>query len=188
MKRIFIAVRVDPEPELLKALSVLKTSLSAESIKWTDLANTHLTLAFLGDTEEKKIKILGKMLKDKCLDLRKFEFVLSGMGVFKNFRDPRVIWAGIRSSEKLSELNSRIAEGLRETGFSVEERPFRPHLTLGRIRSLKNIEILRDTLEKYRDTEFQSVKVNEVILFESILMQTGSLYKPLERFSLLSKK
>ncbi|MDP4222569.1 MAG: RNA 2',3'-cyclic phosphodiesterase, partial [Bacteroidota bacterium] len=107
-----------------------------------------------------------------------------GAGVFRNYRDPRIIWTGIQSSDKLIKLNELITAGLRENGFETEEREFNPHLTLGRIKSIRDPEDLKKALESYSQTVFQTVKVNEIILFESILMQTGPLYKPLGVFNL----
>lgn len=184
MKRTFIALKVNPEGDLLRMISSIKSLLADENIKWVDPANIHLTLAFLGDTEEKRISILSGMLKERCTGFGEFGFTLAGAGVFKNFWDPRVIWVGIRSSEKLIMLYNVIAEGLKEEGFGIEERQFRPHLTLGRVKSYKDTENLKSVLEKYRDQQFQVVHVNEVILFESILMQTGPLYKALGYFTL----
>jgi RNA 2',3'-cyclic 3'-phosphodiesterase len=185
MKRVFIAVKVDPVGELLKVFSSIKALLGAENIKWVDPGNIHLTLAFLGDTEEKKIKILSNMLGDICSRFKGFEFVLAGTGVFKNLRDPRVLWLGLRSTEKLSVIYQLITEGLNKNGFRTEERPFSPHLTLGRIKSVKDTENLKNVLERYRDVEFQKVDAREVILYESILMQTGPIYKPLGKYMLL---
>jgi 2'-5' RNA ligase len=184
MKRIFIAVKVEPEAELLSMISTVKALLRVENIKWVDPANIHITLAFLGDTEEKKIKILANMLKERITGFQGFSFVLAGAGVFKNYRDPRVIWIGIKSHEMLSGLYDKIADGLNENGFGIEERQFRPHLTIGRIKSVKDTENLKTVLEKYRDTEFQKIEINEVILFESILLQTGPIYKPLGKYPL----
>jgi 2'-5' RNA ligase len=185
MKRAFIAVKVEPGGELLRMISSFKALLGAENIKWVDPANIHLTLAFLGDTEEKRIKSITSMLKERCTGFNEFDFILAGTGIFKNYWGPRVIWVGIRSSEKLIMLNNIITDGLRENGFEIEDRQFRPHLTLGRVKSVKDTENLKKVLEKYRDTEFQKVEVKEVILFESILMQTGPIYKPLGSYSLL---
>jgi 2'-5' RNA ligase len=184
MKRVFIAVKVDPVGELLKLYSSLKALLGVENIKWVDPGNIHLTIAFLGDTEEKRIKILSNMLGDICYDFKEFDFVLAGTGIFKNFRDPRVLWVGIKSADKLSAINNLITEGLKINGFKTAERPFSPHLTLGRIKSVRDTENLKNILERYRDVEFQKVDVKEVILYESILMQTGPLYKPLGKYML----
>ncbi len=185
MKRVFIAVKVDPDAELLRMISTLKSVLATENIRWVDPVNIHLTMAFLGDTEDEKIKILAGMLKDKCSGFHEFDFMLSGAGVFKNYRDPRIIWAGIKSPEKLYALENKIAEGLKSTGFLIEERQFKPHLTIGRVKSVRDTENLKNILERYRDIEFQKVEVKEVILYESILTLTGPIYKPLGSYSLL---
>lgn len=184
MKRVFIAVKVEPGGELLRMISSLKALLEAENIKWVDTANIHLTLVFLGDTEEKRIKILVSMLRERCTGFNEFEFILAGTGVFKNYWDPRVIWIGIRSSERLIMLYNSIAEGLKHIGLEIRERQFRPHLTLGRIKSVRDTDNLKSFLERYKNTEFQKVEVKEVILFESILSQTGPIYKSLGNFPL----
>ena len=184
MKRIFIALKVDPGGELLRMFSSLKAILGAENLKWVDPANIHLTLSFLGDTEEKRIVDLSRMLSGICTGFGEFDFNLTGTGVFKNFRDPRVLWVGIRSAEKLIHLNKIIAEGLKLDGFETEERQFKPHLTLGRVKSVTGTEKLKILLESYRDVQFQIVHANEVILFESILMQTGPIYKSLGKYHL----
>jgi len=184
VKRIFIAVKAEAGPELQKTLATFKSVLAAERIKWADPANIHLTLAFLGDTEEGKIKSLSGMLKERCRDFGEFSFQLKGTGVFRSLRDARVIWIGIESSDKLNKLNEQIAEGLKENGFRLEERVFRPHITIGRIKSLRETENLKVLIASYSEKAIQRVDVNEVILYESILMPTGPLYKPLGKFRL----
>jgi len=124
------------------------------------------------------------MLEERCSGFGVFDFTLEGAGVFKSFRDPRVIWVGIRSQERLTMMYNTIAEGLKYIGFDIEERQFRPHLTLGRIKSVRETDNLKSFLERYKDTEFQKVEVKEVILFESILLQTGPIYRPLAKFPL----
>jgi 2'-5' RNA ligase len=184
MKRIFIAVKVEAGQALLGMISKLKTGLKSENIKWTSLDNIHITLAFLGDTREEKIDVISAMLLEKCDRFGKFELIIKGLGVFKNLDDPRIIWTGIESSEKLKLLNVFIKNGLRDAGIKIEERPFNPHLTFGRIRNLKDKAILKTSIDKYLTEEFQKVPVKEVILYESILLQTGPVYKPIGKFKL----
>jgi len=184
VKRLFIAVKVEADGTLLRVISNLKALLGGENIKWVDPGNMHLTLAFLGDTEEKRIKALTLVLKDAVTDLHKFDFTIKGSGVFRNYRDPRVIWAGIEQSVDLESLYEKIKSGFDETGFITEERHFRPHLTLGRIKSIKDIDNLKAVIEKYSDLEIQKVNVEKVILYESILLPTGPLYKPVAKLGL----
>ena len=95
MKRIFIAVKTEPGETLLRIHSSLKSVLGAERITWTDPANIHLTLAFLGETEDELIRAVSIMLKQKCTGFVDFSFSLKGTGIFKTYQDPRVIWIGI---------------------------------------------------------------------------------------------
>ena len=185
MKRIFIAIKIEPENDLLRIHASLKSVTGNEKINWVDPLNIHLTLAFLGDTEEERIKVAAIMLKQQCSGFGEFDFNLSGTGVFKDFNDPRVIWIGINESGKLAELYGRIKTGLEDTGFKTDDRPFRPHITIGRIKFLRNPGALRSAIEKYRDMEFQKVNVQEVILYESILKPTGPVYKPISIFKLI---
>ena len=177
MKRIFIGIKVEPEGILLRMISSLKAVLANEKIKWVDPANIHITLAFLGDTEEERIKAVSILLSNICSDYDRFRFHISGAGLFKSYQNPRVIWAGIENADELSGINERIVKGLRDTGFYLEERPFSPHITLGRIKYVKDKSLLRETLERYSDTDFQEVDVKEVELFESILRPEGPVYK-----------
>lgn len=177
MKRIFIGIKVEPEGTLLRMISSLKAVLANEKIKWVDPANIHITLAFLGDIEEERIKAASIVLSNICSDYNRFSFHISGTGLFKSYHNPRIIWAGIDNADKLSGISEQIIKGLRDTGFHLEERPFSPHITLGRIKFVNDKSLLRETLERYSDTDFQNVDVKEVILFESILRPEGPLYK-----------
>jgi 2'-5' RNA ligase len=80
------------------------------------------------------------------------------------------------------QLNDSIMNGLKDAGISIEDRPFKPHLTLGRIKYLKDKAVLKTLMDKYQNAEIQKVPVNEVILYESILLQTGPVYKPIGMF------
>jgi RNA 2',3'-cyclic 3'-phosphodiesterase len=184
MKRIFIAVKVEPGEILLRMLTSFKILFKNESIKWTSVDNIHITLAFLGDTQEEKIKAISDMLNGKCEGYGKLDLNIKGVGIFKNLYDPRVIWTGIGNSEKLIKLNSLVIAGLKDLSVTTEGRQFNPHLTLGRIKSIKNKNELKTILENYLDTEIQKVPVDEIILYESILLHTGPVYKPIKKFSL----
>ncbi|MDQ1296219.1 MAG: 2,3-cyclic 3-phosphodiesterase, partial [Bacteroidota bacterium] len=121
----------------------------------------------------------------KCYGFGEFTFVMKGIGVFKNLRDPRIIWSGVEDSEILLKLNGHIINGLIDSGFIIENRQYKPHITLGRIKLLKNYNALKSVVLQYQDTLIQEVHATEVILYESILKQTGPVYKPIGIFKLL---
>ena len=185
MKRIFIAIRIIPEKSLLSMISSYKLALKGDSIKWTDVSNMHITLVFLGDTPEKKVEELDNILKEQCSGSGEFELVISGSGVFKSIKDPRVLWTGVVNSEKMNRLQKILVKKLRESGIEFEKRLFSPHLTLGRIKKINDLDKLITILDEYWDHVTQRVKVSEIILYESILRPEGPLYKPLGKYSLL---
>jgi RNA 2',3'-cyclic 3'-phosphodiesterase len=184
VKRIFIGIKIEPEGTLVKMIATLRAVLADDKIKWVDPANIHITLAFLGDMDEERIKVVAIMLSKVCSGFNRFSFNISGTGLFKNFHDPRVIWTGIDNADMLIRLNSMVIRGLSDAGFRLEERSFRPHITLGRIKYVKDKIRLRNTVERFRGKHFQNVDVKEVILFESILKPDGPIYKPSGIFGL----
>jgi len=179
MKRIFIAIKAEAGETLFKMVSSLKSRLVNENIRWTSLDNIHITLAFLGDTEENMIQVISSKLKESCVGTGKFELNIRGIGVFKNLSDPRVIWTGIEPSEKLTQLYSNVINGLNEAGLMMNQSPFKPHVTLGRIKYINDKPALKNLLDKYQNAEMQKVPVNEVIIYESLLKPTGPLYTPI---------
>jgi len=184
MKRIFIAVKIDPEEELRKMFTSFKNGLADDSIKWTETSNVHITLVFLGDTDEQRIKEIDQILKGICTGYGEFEVILKGAGVFRNIRDPKVIWAGISYSKEMSDLNRAITAKLIAAGTHLEERSFNPHLTLGRIKRINDTSLLSVLLENYINKEIQRIRVKEIILFESILRPEGPIYNPLGMYLL----
>jgi 2'-5' RNA ligase len=184
MKRIFIALKVEAGPALLGMISSLKSGLQNDSIKWTSIDNIHITLAFLGDTHESLINDIRIMLAEKCGSYGKFSLTLKGCGLFRNFSDPRIIWTGIDLSDKLIQLNASIMNGLKALNIKMEDRPYNPHLTLGRIKHINDKDLLKSLIDRFQNTELQTVPISEVILYESILLQSGPIYQPLAKFTL----
>jgi 2'-5' RNA ligase len=120
MKRTFIGVRIDQEEELRNALSSLRSELSKENIKWADINNMHITLAFLGDTDEALIKKVAIMLNEKSSLIGNIRFSLAGFGLFKSLSDPRIIWTGIQDPESLIEAHKIIKAGLEKLDIKLE--------------------------------------------------------------------
>ncbi len=179
MKRTFIAVKIVPEEKMLKVLEHLKESLSDGKIKWIEPDILHITLFFLGDTEEKLIPVISERVKQLSLEFTSFELEFEGIGIFKNIRDPRVIWVGTRENIAIRKLKSRIDDELIRLGFEGEKREFRPHLTIGRIKWIRNKSILEEMVKLYKNCEIQRAEINEMIYYESILRPDGPEYLPL---------
>lgn len=184
MKRIFIAIKVEPEGTLLNLFSSLRSKTEKDNIKWTKVDNVHITLAFLGDTEENVIMLITQMLNKICTGFTPFELKMKGTGVFRNFSDPRIIWTGIEHSDILLKLNKIILNGLKDLNIDLGDKPFNPHLTLGRVKHLNDKNSFKAIMEQFQNMDIQTVPVNEVILYESILLPEGPVYKPIMKIHL----
>jgi 2'-5' RNA ligase len=179
MKRTFIAVKIETGEKLKDLISTLASGMKDDSIRWVNTDHMHITLAFLGDTADGTVKRVISMLESSCLGFGEVNFKISGLGVFRNIGDPRVIWAGIESDDKFENLFKIIKEGLGSIEITIEERQFKPHLTLGRVKRLNNKSTLERMIGQFSETTFQEVSVSEVVFYESILKQSSPLYLPL---------
>ncbi|MFN7170872.1 MAG: RNA 2',3'-cyclic phosphodiesterase [Candidatus Omnitrophota bacterium] len=186
--RTFIAIEI---PEILCAeFAQLQEELKkAEAdIKWVEPKNMHLTLKFLGDTEETKITKIKESLQKISQKANSFEINFRGLGAFPNLESPRVLWIGIeKGKDKLFELATKIEDELKILGFPKEKRQFSAHLTLGRIRSFKNREKLKTTIkEKVNFKARNKMYLKEIVLFKSQLTPSGPIYTCLAKFNLPS--
>jgi 2'-5' RNA ligase len=179
MKRTFIGVRVDASGELKAAISNLRSGLKNEDIKWVDISNMHVTLAFIGSTEEPMIKRIESMLINDFESFGIINFQLIGFGVFRNFKDPRIIWTAIENPDSLIITHEKVKRGLEELNIKLEDKQFKPHLTVARIKNLKDKDNLQKLILKYSDIPFQGVTIPEIVYYESVLLPSGPLYKPI---------
>lgn len=184
MKRLFIAFDIVPAPETLEALQIIQRKMRLESIRWVPFDNFHLTLKFLGNTDTGKISGVTGELKKTLGQFSAFTIKLQGLGVFKNLRDPRILWMGCQGGTALYEIKQAVENALGNAGFAKDDRSFNPHLTIGRITQIRNSNQLTEALAIYRDKVFQQDRIKEFILYESILSPDGSVYIPVDRFSL----
>ena len=152
-------------------------------VKWVRPESMHLTLKFLGDVPEDQTDAILLAMQGAVRKNGPFSIALSGTGGFPNLRNPRVLWIGIgHGAQELTGLSIRINEALNPLGFETDKRPYKAHLTLGRVRSQRNI---RQVTERMDDAfESDSCTVNEIILFKSDLNPTGAVYTVLGRAKL----
>jgi 2'-5' RNA ligase len=184
MRRTFIAIKIEPGNRLSQAYTKLQNELKNEKIKWVDGDNFHVTLFFLGDTSEEKISEVRQSLAGLAPAFQSFEITLYGMGVFKNMRKPRVLWAGIRDFEPLRKIKQSLDQKMSRLGFTPDEREFKPHLTLARIKWIEDKNKLEHLLLEYEQQEWQKAGISELIYFESKLQRSGPVYTPIEKYSL----
>lgn len=184
MKRLFVAIPVNAQPALVQLLGDLKHYFSEDKINWVSPGNIHITLQFLGETQETTIPKLTQIIEDTASVFPAGEATLEGLGYFGSKRDPKVIYSRIQGNEKLSELASMLHGLTRPEGFRNDHTEFRAHLTLGRIKHIQDKSRFFEAIQSYGNHPIQTIKIGEIILFESILRPQGPIYKPIFRKAL----
>jgi len=186
--RSFLAVEL---PEAIrKRIEEIQADLrsSNSDVRWVRPDKIHLTLKFFGNIEESRVDSITRSIEPFVAGTPHFSLEVRGMGAFPNIRNPRVIWLGlIDEKQVLMPLQKQLESTLETIGFPVEDRPFRPHLTLGRVNSSRGKDELIGRIEKYKEEKFGDVEVKRFVLFKSDLRPTGPIYTPLREVKLGSK-
>ena len=157
-------------------------------IKWVPLMNIHLTIVFLGNIKEEGIQGMGKEIERICSQTAIFNISLDNMGCFPNKRNPRVLWLGLKGEiERLSFFRNDIQKQLIPFGITIEKRPFRPHLTLGRFikPDKKNALKVEELIETFQDVSSSTQTLPELIQFRSDLKPSGAFYTKIDSWPLL---
>ncbi len=181
--RAFIAIAL-PGPlqrKLDEAAGKLKNE-KTRAVRWVPGRNIHLTLKFLGDVDTGKLEAINQVIQTESGRVKPFEVGASGVGAFPNLRRPRVVWIGVQAPQDLSELADALDRGTQPLGFPGEDRPFSPHLTLGRVSQHATpleVQSIGETLAAARIGSLGSFTVTQVTLFRSDLQPGGSVYTPL---------
>lgn len=183
--RSFIAIEIGDEVrEGLKALQqVLKKS--GARVGWIAPENIHLTLVFLGDVFRAQVEPLAGTLDAVAARIIPFHYEVVGSGFFGSPRSPRVLWVGVNEQgNEVTELQAHIVASVRELGLEIEDRPFRPHLTLGRVRTRDRVDELTSLLALAKSTSYGSVEVHRLRLMQSHLEHQGVRYSVLHESAL----
>lgn len=184
MKRLFVAIKVIPEVVFLSLFDELKKDLKHEKIKWVEVHNLHLTLKFFGETPENKMPEIITALKAGIEKHKQFAFKIKSLGIFGSRYNPKLIWAGLQNTIPLVHLATDVNTELEKIGYNYDRQNFVPHLTLGRIKFLRDKNLFQDIIVDYKDEYFQDVFVEEVYLLESVLTKEGPIYQIIEKFEL----
>jgi 2'-5' RNA ligase len=160
----------------------LRQTLGNDVIRWVLTHNLHLTLKFLGNVPVSHLEFLNQMLVQATDSITQFDLQIGGVGSFPNSNRPRVLWVGIHAPAALSNLQKAIEEGAKRLGYEKEERPFSPHLTLGRVRQGldgKDLQKIRNALSSIQLGKIGIARVDSVHIYKSDLNSEGSVYTKL---------
>jgi 2'-5' RNA ligase len=183
--RSFLAIEL-PKPILKKIEEVeadLKTAHA--DVRWVSPGKIHLTLKFFGNIEESRTDSIFQSIEESVRSTQPFSLKVQGVGAFPSMKSPRVIWMGlVTGNQILISFQKEIEAQLEKIGFQPEDRPFRPHLTLGRVKSSRGKNDLVGRIEKHKEGEFGNFQVDRVILFKSDLKPSGPTYTALRELRL----
>ena len=183
--RAFIALDLDAQVRV--RLADLQAELRQIScrVSWAPPRNIHLTLVFLGDLFGAQVPELVAALDEIASCAAPFSMGVAGVDAFGPPAAPRIVWAGIEEATgALRALQDRTAMVVRSLGFQLEDRPFHPHLTLGRVRDRRGAAELTSRLSSLKNVPYGQVEVKELLLMRSRLVPQGAEYSLLHASAL----
>lgn len=174
--RTFIALPLPNELRLAIDSALAAPREHVSGVRWVEPGNLHLTLKFYGDVDDASIEAITARLA--ALKTAPFEISLEGLGAFPSWPRPRVVWVGLSpAGPLLTSLVESIEAFSSALGFPRETRPFRPHLTIGRVRQGSRPDL--DALTPHKTQRFGVWHVTRLVLFASELSSAGARYRAL---------
>ncbi|MEI6613489.1 MAG: RNA 2',3'-cyclic phosphodiesterase [Chrysiogenales bacterium] len=182
--RIFVGIKLDDaiRESITRELNSFKKI--ANSIRWTEIGNIHLTLKFIGEVAEVQVEQIKEVLLAAKIPVAPFLLKISGFGKYPAGDDLHIFWAGVEDNPYLQILFDDIENTLGPLGIAREVRPFNPHITLGRNKAHYNFKTLFELLAEKRAIFLAECRVTSFQLFSSHLTPAGPQYKILKEIPL----
>ena len=187
--RIFCAVDLPGfvRAQLQEHIRQLREAVADQSASWTRVENIHLTLKFFGNVAIERIPKVSAAVERAIRKFPTFPISIGKTGVFPNPRRAQVLWIGVSDpTGKLSELQRQLEHECAKEGFEKEDRAYRPHLTIARLRKPEGARLLADAHLKM-DFEPAEITLSELIVFRSELSSKGSKYTAISKHELSAR-
>ena len=183
-KRIFIAIKINNTDQIRKIFRQVQLDLKDEWIKWVNLNGLHITLAFIGATDIRKIGLIKNRLNQCAEKFSPIELQIKSLGAFPSMQRPRVLWLGVEAEDIIFELRDEILKQL-EYIVEISDTRFSPHVTIGRIKhGVKNPDMVNEKLSSHKDWSDEKIQIKEFVLMESKTTSTGTVYEIMESFDI----
>ncbi|MBA3631265.1 MAG: RNA 2',3'-cyclic phosphodiesterase [Acidobacteria bacterium] len=178
MKRIFTAIDISVEAKrkVSSYIETLRREFPKLRVGWAKTEKLHLTLKFLGDTEESKTAELSQAIEKIARENPSFKLRILETGIFPSMSKPRILWLALKDERgSLAKINEQLESACEKLGFAPEKRNFKPHLTIARLREPNKS---KDLVEKHLNNMFETIEfeASEIIIYESKLQSSGSIY------------
>jgi len=181
--RSFVAIPLSPDVQRSAKRLMRDLRQEKDGIKWVPEDNLHLTLKFLGEVIDRDVPAVCQAIRNVCQQIDPFALEFAGAGGFPTSDRPRVIWAGIvDGGESLISLVAALETELAKLGFKPEPRDYRPHLTLGRVKSGSRSagDDLVDRVQRNADRKLGAMAADQVKLIASFLDREGPTYNVMD--------
>lgn len=182
--RTFIAIPVEVPQALRETLADLEKNFGGERIRWIDPGQMHITLRFMGDMPEEAVGAISSRFQSAYGVFLPSVFGLRGLGTFSHRSALKVLWAGIEEEGMFYDLHAateRLLDGIVPAGGSGG---FRPHLTVARMKRLREPDRFRDEVARFSGTDFGTSELNRVVFYRSVLRPAGAIYEVLRAVEL----
>jgi 2'-5' RNA ligase len=186
MIRAFISIDLAGKLELKEVSHALNGLFLQQKLVTPELI--HLSLKFLGDISLSKVDDILEKMKSAVDGVAPFDMTFKGLGAFPKQDYPKVIWIGVMAPEALGQIANRIEEGCADLGFKKEDRPFSPHITLSRVKVVRDRKGLPEVFKSFQDTEFGKIHVDAIRLKKSVLAPRGPTYTTVGEVPLIQSK
>ena len=184
--RSFLAFDIPKDVQQKLGRLISDFSKREKDVRWLQPENLHVTMKFFGDVEEELLLgDISKEIEKVTAAARSTTLECQGLGVFPNWKYPRIIWAGfIGDTEPVLELKSKIDSALAGFPLKPDQRQFRLHLTIGRAKEIKGTSQLVQLINGLGPISFGKVKIDHLTIYKSVLTREGSIYTALRRFEI----
>jgi len=176
--RLFFGIAL-PDPVRTAMQQVVDTLRSSgANVRWVPSSNFHVTMVFLGNVADDRASAVAQLSDAAVTDVPSFDLSWGGVGSFPTGHRPRVVWMGLQEPvPALMQLHQQLATGCRSAGFTVEDRPFHPHVTIGRVRSEKRVQKLVNAMPCADVSHIPPCRATQLTLFRSQLSSAGAQYE-----------
>ena len=183
--RAFLAV--DPPGSVREEMACIQERLKRSirgMVRWAGPAGIHLTLKFFGDIGQDDVPLISEIVEKEAGIMEPLALEIKTLGVFPDARRPRVLWLGTAGDvPRLTMMQKKLDHGFEDLGFEREDRPFRAHWTLARIKSPQGLTGLERALESGSGLMAGAFTARSLTLFRSELRPQGAVYSKLAEYA-----
>lgn len=178
--RIFVALNI-PDEAKNKLFEIINQLTTDKKLKWEKKDKIHLTLKFVGDVDDEDVPLITKEL-EFLQEYKTQNLQITGFGFFFKFKEPKILWAGLKFSDELKLIAQRLDDYFTKFGIEKEKREFKPHLTLMRIKNNPGDNFIN----KFKNSKFEPIdfQSNSISLIKSELNPSGSVYTEIKKYNL----